>query len=137
MQKPGPRGECCSPDESLAEGQHQRKDLNGFVLAERRQLDAGGKCCFGMDMLALEERQQKSWGLGEKSHTIFGRCTECLSSNTLSEIELHPFYELKSPIQKHDIKPRNLTLQWLRQSFQQLNTARFSVRCYEIPQIKH
>lgn len=36
MQKPSPRGECCSPDESLAEGQHQHEDLNGFVLAGSR-----------------------------------------------------------------------------------------------------
>lgn len=35
-----------------------------------------------MDMLELEKCQQKSWGLKEKSHTIFGRYTEYLRGNT-------------------------------------------------------
>lgn len=81
VQKSGARGECCSPDKSLAEGQHQHQYLNGFALAKSRP---AGKCRFGTETLAPEECQRKSWGLGEKSHTIFGRCTECLSSNTLS-----------------------------------------------------
>jgi len=70
------------------------------------------------DTLATEECQQKSWGLGEKSHTILGRCTECLSSNTLS-LKLLRLTSTSSshPHQKHDLKLRNLTLQRLRQSF--------------------
>lgn len=43
LQKPGPRGKCCSPDESLAEGQRQREDPHGFILAESRAAGCSGK----------------------------------------------------------------------------------------------
>lgn len=72
-----------------------------------------------VDTLELEQCQQKSWGLREKSHTIFGRCTEYLSSDWV--IKPHPCHQL----QKHDLQHRNLTSPQLPHSFQQLSSRAF------------
>lgn len=90
--KAEPRAECCpahhGPEERhgqmAAGGTHSIGERSGAAKCPRRaeQVGAAGRHRFGIGVLALEERQQKTWGLGEQSHTISGRDSGCLRSNT-------------------------------------------------------
>ena len=72
LEKPGPRGECCSPDESLAERQHQREDLNGFVLAESRAAGCSGKAALWDGHVGTGRMSAEKLGIREEiSHHLW------------------------------------------------------------------
>lgn len=127
VQKSGARGECCAPAKSLAEGQRQRQDLNGFALAKS---GAAGKASLRNGHAGTGRMSAEKLGIrGKMSHHLWKVHRMPLQQHVISEttqrLNFTSPMSSSHPQQKHDLKQGNLTLQWLRQSFQQLNAEAF------------